>query len=28
VFYSLVLNRIDATALRRREVMIAELCRA
>jgi ABC-2 type transport system permease protein len=28
VFYSLVLNRIDAIALRRREAMITELCRA
>ena len=28
VFYVLVLNRIDAIALRRREEMIAELCRA
>jgi ABC-2 type transport system permease protein len=28
VFYSLVLNRIDAIALRRREAMISELCRA
>lgn len=28
MFYSLVLNRIDAIALRRRETMIAELCRA
>jgi ABC-2 type transport system permease protein len=28
VFYSLVLNRIDAIALRRRETMITELCRA
>ena len=26
--YFLVLNRIDAIALKRREVMIAELCRA
>jgi hypothetical protein len=28
VFYSLVLNRIDAIAVRRRESMITELCRA
>jgi ABC-2 type transport system permease protein len=28
VFYSLVLNRIDTIALRRREAMITELCRA
>src|SRR5580700_11304874 len=28
VFYSLVLNRIDAIVQRRREAMIAELCRA
>jgi ABC-2 type transport system permease protein len=28
VFYVLVLNRIDAIALRRREAMITELCRA
>ncbi len=28
LFYSLVLNRIDAIALRRREAMITELCRA
>jgi ABC-2 type transport system permease protein len=28
VFYSLVLNRMDAIALRRREAMITELCRA
>jgi ABC-2 type transport system permease protein len=28
VFYSLVLNRIDAIAQRRREAMITELCRA
>lgn len=28
VFYSLVLNRIDEIALRRREAMITELCRA
>ena len=28
VFYALVLSRIDAIVLKRREVMIAELCRA
>jgi len=28
VFYALVLNRIDAVVLKRRDIMIAELCRA